>query len=83
MALNKAQLQANLTQQQAKQVDEYERKIDAELTARYDGGPMSISLAYPSNMRVWDELCRRYEQAGWKLRSESDIKEGKSYLSIS
>lgn len=65
-------------QKDQQQLASLEELIDRELLERYRGQPLSIGIQYPSG-KVYDALERRYQAAGWKIKLESDQRDG-SYL---
>ena len=76
MAINKAELSKSFNNQQKKEIDALEAMIDGRLMADYAGSPMNIAIKGLPHAKVQQEIRRRYRQAGWQIKFESDQRDG-------
>jgi len=76
MAINKAELVHRLTEQQRKETDAFETLIDNRLKADYAGERICVEIKNFLHPKVRREIERRFSQAGWKIKFESDQREG-------
>lgn len=71
MAIRKEDVLPKLDRFQRDQLRRVERHIDAVLVEQYTGVPLIIDFSEQRcprlHVKVWTELKRRYERAGWTV----------------
>jgi hypothetical protein len=82
MAITKAEVTQTLTKEQLREVKTLEQSFDKALKDNYDNEPLFIDLERLPDDKIQKELKRRYKEAGWRTKFESDQREG-SYIVIS
>ena len=76
MAVSKAELTEKLTRDQKCELERLEQQFDKQLREDYFGGVVTINLKDWPHKNVRDELKRRYEKVGWKIKFESAQRDG-------
>jgi sugar-specific transcriptional regulator TrmB len=76
MAVSKAELTEKLTRDQKRELEKLESQFDKKLREDYSGSEITIGLKNLPHERVQEELKRRYKKAGWKIKFESEQRNG-------
>jgi hypothetical protein len=76
MAVKKAELVGIFNESQRREITLLENAIDEKLKKDYAGGVVNVAPGNYPHEKVKQEIIRRYTEAGWKIKFESDQREG-------
>jgi hypothetical protein len=77
MAITPKEALGSKMEKEAEAIEALEKEIDAKLVAGYNGrGAVPIHLPNGLGDFVWAEVKKRFEAAGWDVRSEGDQRDG-------
>ncbi len=83
-AISKQKLEQIICERDKDDVAKLEAQINKSLEVGYDGGRFSYSTQFlaPYSLRVREEVLRRFKEAGWKVDTVYDQRDG-DYLTFS
>jgi hypothetical protein len=76
MAVSKAEVSKSLSDSQLAQVDALEDLFDRSLREEYSGKRLLVDVEAGIHDKVKQEVARRYRLAGWKVKFDSNQRDG-------